>query len=193
MIASASYDIKWGKFTTTKLSAFYEGYNIGFISNYSYSRVYYLMNSISGISSANQLIYIPTKNDMASMTFVSEENKAAFNNFIENDRYLSRHRGEYAERNGVLAPWLNRINVHVSREITLNVNGKNHSLEIAADVKNVANLLNNHWGLYKTISSNVILNYDKSSQTYTFTKPTWTNYANMASTWSAALSFRYKF
>ena len=41
VIASASYDIKWGKFTTTKLSAFYEGYNIGFISNYSYSRVSY--------------------------------------------------------------------------------------------------------------------------------------------------------
>ena len=192
VIASVGFNVKESDYVTDYFSLFYEGFNIGF-NNYSYSRVSYLMNSISGISSANQLIYIPTKNDMASMTFVSEENKAAFNNFIENDRYLSRHRGEYAERNGVLAPWLNRINVHVSREITLNVNGKNHSLEIAADVKNVANLLNNHWGLYKTISSNVILNYDKSSQTYTFTKPTWTNYANMASTWSAALSFRYKF
>ena len=151
------------------------------------------MNSVSGINSANQLIYIPTNDDLANMTFVDEDNKTAFKNFIESDKYLSTHRGQYEERNAILTPWLNRINIHVSRQMEFSVLGQKNYLEIAADVKNVANLLNNHWGVYKSLDSNVILNYNQDSQVYTFTKPNWQSYASTNSTWSAVLSLRYKF
>ena len=195
VIANVSYNIKEGEHLATNLGLFYEGFNIGY-NNYSYSRVSYLMNSVSGISSANQLIYIPTDANLNEMTFVDEANKAAFKSFIEGDKYLSTHRGQYSERNAILAPWLNRINFHIGQEFKFKVAGKPNSIEIAADVKNIANLLNNKWGNYKALSSNVILNCSKNEEgnyVYEFTEPKWDNYANTLSTWSAVLSFRYKF
>jgi len=190
LIANVSYNINEGKHTATNIGLFYEGVNIGFNGNYSYSRVSYVMNNVSG-SSANQLIYIPTENELMDMPFVSEANKAAYNSFINNDRYLSSHRGQYEERNAIVAPWLNRINFHVGQEFKFDVAGKTNSIEVAADIKNVANLLHNTWGNFKALSSNVILNY--SNGVYTFTEPVWSDYANLASTWSAVLSLRYKF
>ena len=192
VIAGLGFNLRESERVVDHFNLFYEGFNIGY-NNYSYSRVSYLMNSISGITSANQLIYIPTNDDLAKMTFVDDDNKSAFKNFIESDKYLSTHRGQYEERNAILAPWLNRINIHISREMEFSVLGKKNYIEIAADVKNVANLLNNHWGVYKSMDNNVILNYNKDTQVYTFTKPNWESYANTTSTWSAVLSLRYKF
>ncbi len=189
VIGSISYCINEGRHLATNLGLFYEGMNIGF-NSYTYSRVSYVMNNVSG-TSANQLIYIPTESELAEMPFVSEANKAAYNHFINNDKYLSTHRGQYEERNAILAPWLNRINLHVGQDFNFYIAGKKNTIEIAADVKNFANLLNSSWSNYKTLNSNVILNY--ANGVYTFTEPTWTPYANLASTWSAALSFRYKF
>lgn len=193
VIASVGFDLKESDRVTDNFSLFYEGFNIGIVNKYSYTRLSYLMKTISGINKADQLIYIPTNQDLANMTFVSERNKEEFKEFIENDRYLSKHRGEYEKRNAAIAPWLNRINIHIAREITFDVCGKKNALEIAADVKNVANLLNSHWGSYKSLSNNVILEYNKDSHEYTFTKPTWDDWADNISTWSAVLSFRYKF
>ena len=192
VIAGLGFNLRESEHVVNHFNLFYEGFNIGY-NNYSYSRVSYLMNSVSGINSANQLIYIPTNDDLANMTFVDEDNKTAFKNFIESDKYLSTHRGQYEERNAILTPWLNRINIHVSRQMEFSVLGQKNYLEIAADVKNVANLLNNHWGVYKSLDSNVILNYNQDSQVYTFTKPNWQSYASTNSTWSAVLSLRYKF
>jgi len=190
VIANVSYNINEGKYTSTNIGLFYEGLNVGYNGHYAYSRVSYVMNNVSG-SSANQLLYIPTENDLMKMPFVDEANKAAYNQFIISDPYLSSHRGKYEERNAILAPWFNRINLHVGQEFRFNVAGKTNTLEVAADVKNIANMLHNTWGNYKVLSNNVILNY--SDGVYTFTEPVWEDYADLVSTWSAVLSLRYKF
>lgn len=191
VIASASYDIRWGKFTTTKLSAFYEGYNIGFISRYSYSRVSYLMNNVSGAGSAAQLIYIPTDAQLEQMPF-ADDSKAAFKSFIESDRYLSRHRGEYMKRNGASAPWYNSVNVRVAQDFHFNVAGRQHNFEIGLDINNVGNLINENWGVHKIMSSNNVLSYSAESG-YKFTAPVWNSYNDLRSTWSMLLSARYFF
>ena len=199
VIGNVSYRIK-NHNGTTNFGLFYEGFNIGFLSSYSYSRLSYVMNNVSG-TNANQLIYIPTDADLENMNFISDENKAAYKLFIETDKYLSTHRGQYEQRNAIVAPWLNRINFHIGREFEFNIGGKKNSLEIAADVKNIGNLLNSAWGTYKILSSNVILNYSNvldedgnvTGHVYKFTEPKWNDYGNTRSTWSAALSLRYKF
>ena len=153
------------------------------------------MNSVSG-TSASQLIYIPTDSDLERMNFIDEQNKKDFKQFILDDNYLNNHRGEYEERNAIVVPWLNRINFHIAQEFNFNVAGKVNTLEIAADIKNVGNLLYNKWGAYKILDTNVILNYSVDGEgngTYKFTKPEWKEYANTWSTWSAVLSLRYKF
>jgi len=202
VIFNAGYRINEGRYTATNLGLTYEGYNIGYFGSYSYSRVSYVMNNVSG-TSAYQLLYIPTTSDLEVMPFVSEENKAEYNAFIEGDKYLSSHRGQYEERNAIVAPWLNRINFHVAQEFNFYVNGgkMKHTIEVACDIKNIANLLNNKWSNYKKLSTNTILDYSKhvdeetgaESYYYTFTKPEWKTLASTYSTWSIALSVRYKF
>lgn len=199
IIGNIAYNIKDQK-GCTNIGLFYEGFNIGFLSSYSYSRLSYVMNNVSG-TNANQLLYIPTNEDLNNMTFVSDDNKVAYRRFIENDKYLSTHRGQYEQRNAIVAPWLNRFNFHIGREIYFNIANKQNSLEIAADVQNIGNLLNSAWGTYKILSSNVVLKYSDvtdadgnvTGHVYNFTEPTWNDYGNTRSTWSAALSLRYKF
>ena len=193
VIANASYTINEGKVAATKLSAFYEGYNIGYMSSYSNSRFSYLMNNVSGAGKAGQLIYIPTTEELKAMPFTSEENKEEYEAFIASDKYLSKHRGQYSERNGVVAPFLSRINVRVAQEFYFNVAGKKNTLEIGLDIKNLGNMINSNWGVYKQLSSNSIITYDKSANTYTFTAPTWKPYNSLASTWQMLLSARWSF
>ena len=191
IIANASYTIREGSHAATKLSAFYEGYNIGFYDRYSYSRLSYQMNNVSGVGTASQVIYIPTAEDLEKMTFSDEANKTAFEQFIASDKYLSKHRGEYSLRNGMVAPWLNRVNVRVAQDVYFNVAGRKQTLEIGLDIKNVGNLINSNWGVYKQLSSNTILNYKGGK--YTFTEPVWNNRNDLVSTWQMLLSARWSF
>lgn len=192
-IASASYALKEGAHAATRFGVFYEGYNIAYMSSYSYSRFSYLMssNGVTGVNKVSQLIYIPTDAELASMTFASDENKSAFKSFIENDRYCSSHRGEYSKRGAVAAPFLNRINVKLAQDFYFNIAGKQHTLEVSADINNLGNLLNSNWGVYQILSTNTILNYKNG--TYTFTEPVFRNYNSLSSTWSMLFSAKWSF
>ena len=190
-IFNAGYTIKEGKNLATKIGVFYEGYNIGYYSSYSYSRVSYLMNNVSGSGSASQVIYIPTDSELDAMPFTSEQNKSEYREFLANDKYTAKHRGEYSKRNGVLAPWLNRVNVRLAQDVNFNIAGKKQTLEIGVDANNVGNMINSNWGVYKQLSTNNILSYKNGA--YTFTKPVWNNLNSTASTWSLLLSVRYSF
>lgn len=191
VIGNIGYTINEGKNLATKLGIFYEGYNVGFYSSYSYSRMSYLMNNVSGAGTASQLIYIPTNGELEAMPFVSEQNKADYANFLATDAYTSKHIGEYSERNGVKAPWLNRINARVAQDVSFNIAGKKQTIEIGADFNNVANMLNSAWGCYKSLSSNTILSYKNG--VYTFTEPVWKTNSSLNSTWSILLGVRYSF
>lgn len=210
-IASISYTINEGRHAATKLGLFYEGYNIGYYSSYSYSRMSYLMNNVSGAGSASQLIYIPTDEEVDKMPFAvlktGADNKtywepapqmaSEYKDFLGSDKYLKNHRGEYMKRNAIAAPWLNRFNLKLAEEFYFNIAGKKHTLELSADISNLGNLLNDNWGVYKQISTTSILSYQTDAtekvSKYTFTRPEWRNLTNLASTWSALFSVRYSF
>ena len=191
-IASAGYTIYEGLHTATKLGLFYEGYNIGYVGSYNQARYSYLMTTDqgTGISTA-QLVYIPTKEELANMPFASDENRDAYETFIANDSYLSAHRGEYSKRNGAVCPWLNRINFKIDQEFYFNVAGRQTTLQIGADVNNIGNLINSNWGCYQQLSSETILKYEKGA--YKFTEPNWHKYNNFLSTWNVLLHVRYSF
>lgn len=192
LIANASYTIYEGPYTATKLGLFYEGSNIGYFGQFTQARYSYLMTTDenTGINTP-QLVYIPTADELANMPFTSDENRAAYEAFIQNDSYLSAHRGEYSKRNGAVCPWLNRINFKIDQEFYFNVNGRRTTLQIGADVNNLANLINSNWGCVQQFNSETILQY-KSGQ-YTFTESNWHNYNNFLSTWSVLLHARYSF
>ena len=193
LIANISYRIPEGNFGATTVGLFYEGYNHCYVGSYSYTRYSYTMNNVTGDGGANNLIYIPTESDLAKMTFADDANKQAYNKFIENDRYLRNHRGEYSERGGVVAPWQHRFNFKVAQDFDFRVAEKKNTIQVSLDVNNVANLLNSNWGAYSKLSSDQILKYDAKTSTYTFTEPTWSKVTTVASTWEMLLSLRWIF
>ena len=190
VIGSIGYNIKEGDRTATKLGLFYEGLNMGVYDGYYRTRYSYLISNVSGLTSP-QLMYIPTAEELAAMPFTSEENRAAFETFITNDPYLSKHRGEYSKRNGGKAPWVNRINFKISQEIYFNTSGHKQTLDIGVDFRNIGNLLSSKWGAYKVLDNDVVLQY--RDNVYTFTPNSWSVYNNLSSTWQILLHVKYAF
>ena len=72
---------------------------------------------------------------------------AAWDAYINQDSYLSSHRGQYAERNGVLLPMAYRLDFSVAQDLFKNLGGARHTLTFRADFLNFSNLLNHNWGV----------------------------------------------
>ena len=192
VIANVSYRIPEGRHLATTIGIFYEGYNHCYVGSYSYTRYSYTFKSDqTGIGGAYNLIYIPTDAELANMPFSSEDNKAEFKRFIEQDNYLSAHRGQYSERGAKVAPWMSRINVKIAQDFIIDIANKPTTLQIGVDINNVANLLNSNWGLCKQVSTENILDYSKGA--YTFSAPTVKNYRSTFNTWQMLFSARLFF
>ena len=189
VLFNAGWTWATGLHTIETIGLYYEGYNLCYVGGYSYTRYSYTMTSnVNGDGGSNSLVYIPTEDNLSEMPFVSEENKDAFNKFISADKYLSTHRGQYAERGAVVAPWRHTFNFKYERTYKFK-NGP--SISAGIDVKNIANLFWRGWGNMQRLSSSDILKWNGSE--YTFTDPTWNTYASTYSTWSAALNLRLNF
>jgi len=85
--------------------------------------------------------------------FTTQEQAKALDAFIEQDDYLRTRRGMYAERNGRLFPWLHRLDLSLTQDIFIKVNGKRHALQVRGDILNFGNMLNDAWGV-----GNVLVN-----------------------------------
>ena len=108
----------------------------------------------------NSLLYIPTKDELSKMNFAStksmsaEDQKAAFEKWIEGDSYAKKHRGQYAERFSNSAPWQNQVDLHLAQNIFY-LKERGSKLEVTFDILNFANLLNKKWGaVYDSYSWN---------------------------------------
>ena len=192
VIANISYKIQEGRHFATTLGLFYEGYNHGWQGSYSYTRFSYTLNSdVTGVGGAHNLVYIPTDAQLADMPFADEGNKAAFAAFLNTDKYMSSHRGQYSERGAIVAPWQNRFNVKVAQDFIFYVANKPTTIQVGLDINNVANLLNSNWGTSKQLNTQDILAYKDGK--YTFTAPEFKTYRNTFNTWQMLLSARLFF
>lgn len=135
VIANISY--KLGK---EHFSLFYNGYSP---SGYSY--VY--SNDLNGDGLAYDLMYIPA-ND-SEIKFVSEADRVAFWRYVEQDDYLSSHKGEYAEAYSARAPWVHRFDFRWAHDFDLKIGSTKHKLQLIANIENLTNLFNSRWGVAK--------------------------------------------
>ena len=194
VLVNAGWTWNTGKHTVESIGLYYEGINHCYIGNYSYTRYSYTMTSnINGDGGSNSLVYIPTETELEAMPFANDENKMAFNEFIKADKYLSAHRGQYAERGAVVAPWRHIFNFKYERTYKFTAGP---SISFGIDVKNIANLFYRGWGNMQRLTSSDILKVNGNSTdgyTYQFTNPEWNTYASTLSTWSAALNLRLNF
>jgi len=156
-IASVSYKIPWntGKLqSATYINMFYAGYSSG-----GYSFTY--TNDMNGDGFATDLIYIPS--GKGDINFVSTEDEDAFFAFVEQDNYLSKHMGEYAEAYAARAPWVHQFDLRLTREYYFNIGGTPRALQFTLDFLNFGNMINNEWGISKNMfnsNNGQILTYE---------------------------------
>jgi hypothetical protein len=105
-------------------------------------------------SESNDLIFIPTAEQIKGMTFVTNssyplspaQQAAALEDYIAQDNYLSKNRGKYAERNGARLPFTNIIDVKFLQDFNVKVFNKKYQFQLTYDVFNFTNMLNRNWG-----------------------------------------------
>ncbi|HEU5293075.1 MAG TPA: TonB-dependent receptor [Cyclobacteriaceae bacterium] len=163
VIASVSYRKEYLKKLATQISLFWEGSIAGRYS-YTYS------SDFNRDGQVNDLIYIPR--DASEITFTAfdydgaagpnpavtaQEQSDLFFAYIEQDDYLSKHKGEYAERNGAKMPWRNQIDVRLTQDLFTNIGGKKNTLQFTLDIFNFGNMLNSDWGIFKQVNAPGIL------------------------------------
>ena len=162
VIANISYRKEYLKSMATSVSLFYEG---GSQSRFSYV---YSRNIVrDGAGSAN-LIYVPK--DASEITFVdhkakdgtviwtAQDQSDSFFAYVEQDKYLSSRKGQYAERNGAITPWVNQFDIKVMQEFFVDVAGKRNTIQVSLDVLNVGNLINSSWGnVHRYNQSNILV------------------------------------
>lgn len=100
----------------------------------------------------NDLLYVPTTADLSNMVFVDNgavtaaSQKAAFDDYIQNDKYLKNRRGSYAERNGARLPFTNILDLKLQQDFNIKMGAKSYQVQVSYDVFNFTNMLNRDWG-----------------------------------------------
>ncbi|MDR2775667.1 MAG: cell envelope biogenesis protein OmpA, partial [Tannerella sp.] len=207
IIASLSYRFGYiNSSSSTTISLFYEGAPQSRL-NYVYS------SDMNGDGFATDLMYIPkNENDIIFVNksgMTAQEQKAAFFKFLEQDDYLSSHKGEYAQRFGAVMPWVHQFNLKLTQDFVMD-NVHKTKIQLTLDVLNLGNLINSAWGVRK---AQITGQYDNipllqyagadSNNRPTFTLPTnsidsyytetYKNILDYTSTWSMQLGIRFIF
>jgi Carboxypeptidase regulatory-like domain len=152
IISGVTYKHTWNDNVATTFGLFMEaaeGNTFTTSGGNRYSFVY--SGDVNGDGAAgNDLIYIPEGPGDINLADASQWN--ALNSFIEQDDYLSEHRGEIAERNGLVNPWYFNIDMRILQDFTVQAFGKDNTFQLSLDILNVPNLLNPDWGVRQVAS-----------------------------------------
>ncbi|WP_077133750.1 TonB-dependent receptor [Spirosoma montaniterrae] len=214
IVGFLQYRKEYLKAFATTVSLIYTGQNVG---NFSYT---YLGSPNSEGINGNDLIYVPrNQNEIILTTTNAQDTRSTqqiwdqLNAYIEQDPYLSKRRGQYAERNGAYLPWQNLFNFRLLQDFFITAGNRRHTLQVSADVINVGNLLNSNWGVAQQTNRANLLNFigyetpntgtavTTGRPIYSFAEAapgqaltsTFTNNVNLISRWQLQLGARYIF
>lgn len=204
VIGSASYRLPYANnHMATTFSLFYSGYS-------PYGNSFTYDNDMNGDGLSGDLIYIPE--NRGDIQFVSQEDEDAFFAFMEQDNYLSKNKGSYAEAYAARAPWVNKFDLRVMQDFSIQAGGRKHTLQASVDVLNFGNMLNSEWGVNQNMAvSNYggILHYEgrdvnnvpefsmvkvsNSEGDSVYPTTTYSNYTNLSQVWQVQVGLRYIF
>ncbi len=199
VVASATYSDKGGN----HFSLIYEAMRGGL--NYTYMTA----NDMNGDGYNYDLIYIPTDEQVANgdFRFVSEDDAARFMDYVHSDKYLSKNQGKYAETYSVYSPWSHRLDFSYKHDFKVKVGKSTNTLQLSFDMKNVLNLFNSSWGVYKymnpALGEGRILKYEgyDADGVATFSTPAavngsvdrWHRQHTLGNCWYASIGIKYMF
>ncbi|HXO77626.1 MAG TPA: hypothetical protein VN824_20375, partial [Puia sp.] len=136
-------------------------------------------------NTGNDLIYIPRNASEINLIDAGSYNKTTMsgtttgttadprnasqiwnqlNNFINQDNYLAKRRGRYAQSNSVTNPFYKHMDLNVTHDLffyTKNGSDKDkHTLRLSVDIVNLGNLVNRNWGLVKSPTISNFLRFE---------------------------------
>ena len=210
LLVSAMFYKEYGRHFATRVGLVYEGMNMGYAGGYASTRYSYTFtDNIVGDYGANNLLYIPaTREELDTWEFAestldgevytADEQRDDFWAYINQDDYLKSRKGKYTERGGAVMPWHHQVDFKFEQSFFVKIGKYRNTIQVGVDIKNLANLLNSDWGLYKTVNNYTLLEYDDG--VYTFQKngsdrltSTYSDYQDFDSTYSVQFSVRYIF
>ena len=157
VIGNVNYRIELGNSAALQFSLFGQSQNQGRFS-YTYSGD---MNG-DGLN-GNDLLYVPR--NQGEMNFLAlaasgsapaatvQQQKDAFDAYINQDPYLNSRRGKYVERNGVLQPYIVRFDFSTQLELFRNIGKNRHTIQLRADIFNVGNLIKSSYGVSNFVNT----------------------------------------
>lgn len=212
IVAALSYRFEYAKNFATTIGAYYEGSSQGTLS-------YIYNGDVNNDGNSADLMYIPK--DASQINFVTinasgnnpgftaAQQSDAFFKFLAQDKYLNKHKGQVAERNGSILPWYNRVDLKLTQDIFSNIGSHKHTLQITVDMLNALNFFNKNWGIKSFYIVNNPLKYVNSTggvanfqlATYlpqgatqqVLLDKTYVNNNSTSSTWGMQLGLRYIF
>ena len=147
-VASATYSDK----SNNHFSLIYEAWRGGY--NYSYM----LVNDMNGDGYNYDALYIPTAEDVKNneFRFATQDDAARFMAYVDNNEYLKKHQGSYAEAYSVYSPWVHRIDLSYKHDFKVKIGQSVNKLQLSLDVKNLLNLFNSSWGVSKYMNPDLV-------------------------------------
>ena len=177
--------------------------------------VYRYGGDINGDNASNDIIYIPKDASeikfastftASGVTYTAQQQSDAFFTYIENDKYLKKHKGQYMDRYGATLPWVHNIDLRVLQDFYFSTGSKKHTIQLSADVSNFLNLLNKNWGYKYSYNFGgfqdqpllgLASGFNKADPQYTFNPAAATQVSlpdyTTRSTWGLVLGVRYIF
>ena len=213
IVGAANLRHNWSNNLATSIGLFFEmaeGNRFAGAGGNRYSFIY--SGDVNGDGQAgNDMIYIPAGPSEINLDPITDANNnvistpdqqwAALDAFIEQDNYLSSHRGEIAERFGAVNPWFSNIDLRILQDISFLVGGQRNTLQLSIDIENVANLINSDWGVRKVASPaatsplTLVRFNDAGAPVFNFTGPseTYIDDPGLFSRWRAQFGIKYLF
>ncbi|MDR2026014.1 MAG: TonB-dependent receptor [Prevotellaceae bacterium] len=161
LIGSLAY-----KYKDFAVSLFYRGSNDGRTS------YYYTSNIVNDGASSVNLIYVPknpgeiqfVEKTVNGITYSAREQSDAFFKYIEQDPYLKKRKGMYAEKNALVYPWSHQFDLKITQNFVVNVGKTKNTLQAGMDIANVGNLFNSDWGSRWQVNQNQLLIMTNAAQ-----------------------------
>lgn len=180
VVSAAAYRFEYAKYFATSFGFTFESAN-GQTASYLYgntpnnfpttgTRIQNAGADLNNDGLANDLIYVPAARDEIILERQGGTSAVAdprtpdqqweqLDAYINQDPYLSKRRGKYAERNGLLTPFYTRMDFNFTQDFIVKVAGKNNTLRFTMDIFNFTNLLNRNWGIFRTTNRTALLNF----------------------------------
>jgi hypothetical protein len=182
IIASMNYGKEFIKNTRTSIGLLYEASPNAPQASLSYTYAGDLNND--GFN-GNDLIFVPKDASQIKLTNASAVGGVAdtrtqtelwnqLDAFISNNPYLSTRRGEFAERQALVLPWVHRMDLNFTQDFYIKYKDSKHTLRFTADIYNFTNFISKELGIQQIPTTMTPLNFvrlDADGKTPIFSFP----------------------